>query len=283
MTRRTGAGQRRTQPGEPASRADIAGERAASGTVAVVTPPVSSATLREVAAPVGAFGGQRPAATRARHVQETVPLSPEAMRTLLEASAPPGAVPTGGRYSIRAPRAGRTEMPLAPASAAPTTWGPTSANAEQGAKHHEIALALMKQRRWDHALEEALRAVHLDSGNPQHEATYAWILYQAGPPRRQTDAQISAHLNRALKLDRGCTQAHYVLGLLRKRQGKHEAAEAHFRMALDGDPEHLEAQRELRLYAKRRSRSAESGLMQRIVDKLTAKRARTRPNQDDDE
>lgn len=244
---------------------------------------VSSTTLREVAAPTGAFQGVPGKTIRSHHGQATVPMPPEAMRTLRAASASPDGAPQGGRYSMRAAQVGRSEMPLAPVTVAPHAWSPQGATTEEASQHHEIALALIKRRRWDHALEEALRAVHLDSGNPQYETTYAWILYQAGPPRRETDAQISAHLNRALKLNRECAQAHYVLGMLRKRQGKHQAAEAHFRMALDGDPGHLEAEREMRLYSKRRAGRPESGLVQRLVETFTRKRGRasSRPGDDD--
>jgi tetratricopeptide (TPR) repeat protein len=173
-------------------------------------------------------------------------------------------------------------MPLAPGTPPTSAWSPLGPNTKQAEHHHQVAVAFARRRDWEHALEEALRAVHLDSASPEYETTYAWLLYQAGPPRKNTDAQISAHLNRALKLHREHAQAHYVLGLLRKRQSKHEAAEAHFRMALEGDPEHLEAERELRLYKNRRARNAESGLMRRIVDRLTTKRVPPHPAADDD-
>lgn len=295
MPRNTGAGRKPDERKPPKTRADVANARAASGTV-VVAPrtrassalepqpsSTSSTTLREVAAPAGAVQGVPGKTISTHHAQAMVPMPPEAMRTLRATSAAPDGLPAGGRYSLRAAPGGRTEMPLAPATIAPHAWSPPAATVEEAARHHEVAVALIRRRRWDHALEEALRAVHLNSGNPEYETTYAWILYQAGPPRRETDAQISAHLNRALKLDRECAQAHYVLGLLRKRQSKHEAAEAHFRMALDSDPEHLEATREMRLYSKRRVGRAESGLVQRLVESFTGKRGRTpsRPADDD--
>ena len=179
-----------------------------------------------------------------------------------------------GIRSLRASAPGPATQTLVegtPAAADPPV--PARVPNEEAERHHARAVAHMQKAQWKAALAECLRAVQLDDGNPDYEACYASLLLQAGPPGRNTDAQIEAHLRRALKLDLKCAQAHHGLGLLLKRQGEHEDAEVHFQTAFDVDPSLLDAARHLRLYAARRARNAESGLIERVMQRLRPARA----------
>jgi Tfp pilus assembly protein PilF len=92
-----------------------------------------------------------------------------------------------------------------------------------------------------------------DPKNADTQAMRAWILYQqftgSRPPRRLLDA-----IESALRLNEDHPRALYVKGLVFKRVGKQNEAVRYFQRVLDASPQHLEAQRELRLAKMRRER-----------------------------
>ena len=92
-----------------------------------------------------------------------------------------------------------------------------------------------------------------DPKNADSQAMRAWILYQqftgARPPRPLLDA-----IESALRLNEEHPRALYVKGLIFKRIGKQKDAVRYFQRALDANPQHIEAQRELRLAKMRRDR-----------------------------
>jgi Domain of unknown function (DUF4388) len=106
-------------------------------------------------------------------------------------------------------------------------------------------------------LAEAARIVDdliaCDPKNADSQAMRAWILYQqftgARPPRPLLDA-----IESALRLNEEHPRALYVKGLIFKRIGKQNDAVRYFQRALDANPQHIEAQRELRLAKMRRER-----------------------------
>jgi tetratricopeptide (TPR) repeat protein len=89
--------------------------------------------------------------------------------------------------------------------------------------------------------------------NADYHALRAFIYYQQfsgdKPPRPLLDA-----IAQALRLNEEQPRALYVKGLVFKRIGKQLEALHCFQRALDADPHHLEAQRELRLAKLRRDR-----------------------------
>ena len=92
-----------------------------------------------------------------------------------------------------------------------------------------------------------------DPKNADYHALRAFIFYQQftgdRPPRPLLDA-----IERALRLNEEQARALYVKGLVFKRMGKQLEAVRYFQKAMDADPQHLEAQRELRLAKMRRDR-----------------------------
>ena len=92
-----------------------------------------------------------------------------------------------------------------------------------------------------------------DPSNADFLAMRAFLLYQQfsgeRPPRALVDA-----IERALRLNEEQARALYVKGMVLQRMGKRNEALRYFYKALDSDPQHLEAQREIRLAKMRRDR-----------------------------
>jgi tetratricopeptide (TPR) repeat protein len=92
-----------------------------------------------------------------------------------------------------------------------------------------------------------------DAMNADYQALRAWILYQlftgAKPARPLIDA-----IEGALRLNERQPRALYVKGLVYRRMGKENEAVRYFQKTLEANPQHLDAQRELRLAKMRRDR-----------------------------
>jgi tetratricopeptide (TPR) repeat protein len=92
-----------------------------------------------------------------------------------------------------------------------------------------------------------------DAQNAELHALRAFILYMQfsgdRPPRNLIDA-----IERALRLNEEQPRALYVKGLVLKRMNRLADALRYFQRTLDADPQHLEAQRELRLAKMRRDK-----------------------------
>lgn len=110
---------------------------------------------------------------------------------------------------------------------------------------------LVKARRFDEAvavLEEAIR------GNPDEGEFYAWRGYArffTEKDRNKGKAIARKDLDEALRRNDRCAPAHYFLGQISKLTGDSATAARQFQKALEIDPQHHDAQRELRLLGRR--------------------------------
>ncbi len=78
-------------------------------------------------------------------------------------------------------------------------------------------------------------------------------------PARKAEAPHAKELMaEALKRDPSCDRAHYQLGVIARVEGDMARAEEHFRIAVEVNPRHLEANQELRLIEMRRKKAQDS-------------------------
>ncbi|MGQ0506259.1 MAG: tetratricopeptide repeat protein, partial [Myxococcaceae bacterium] len=91
-------------------------------------------------------------------------------------------------------------------------------------------------------------------GNPEEGEFYAWRGYakfflhedkKVGLREAQSDLQVCLHKNERV------AQAHFFLGTLMKLTGDAAGAQKYFKRTLELRPDHVDAQRELRLAAKK--------------------------------
>jgi tetratricopeptide (TPR) repeat protein len=116
-------------------------------------------------------------------------------------------------------------------------------------------MGLMRQDMMPGARREFARAAELHPSEPEYRMYEAWTSYlTARGEEAPTLARAKAHAcaNRVLQDDRESSRAHSILGQLANASGELDAAARHFRMALRHDPGDRDAQRGMRLLAKRR-------------------------------
>ncbi len=255
--------------------------RQVSGTV-VHAPPLPAAG----APPAGAPRAAPPT------VQFSAPSSP----TLLEtSSASSGVRPrvasrrkhplqgsisgSGGRYHMRTPAHGSTEVVASTDAVTPSQPPRASASLpELGAldlaqgvgggsaaePYRRKAELLLKRNDYGGALQAAECAFDLEP-SAGHQAFYAWLLYLRHSTSGRVHPEAWTHLKLALKRDPTCDRAYFYKGMLLKKLGRMEEAQIHFKRALKLNPNNLEAAREVRLGETRRKRNG--GLFHRFLDR----------------
>lgn len=228
---------------------------ATSGVRAAISVPAGmSASATRTQPPVS--GSAPPSSAYATH--SSLPPSPSPAPTF-----PPATQSSQPPHSSTMPPGSRSSLPAWQQLASWRATGGSSARVPSMAPPPVEALDdLGKLRRAEQLIErqsfiEAGRILddllHRLPSNPDHHATRAWLLYQQfsgdRPPRQLVEA-----INGALKLTPEHPRALYVKGLVLKRMGRENDAIRCFQRALEADPKHLDAKRELRLARLRRNK-----------------------------
>jgi len=117
--------------------------------------------------------------------------------------------------------------------------------------------ALFKKRDYATALERFASALELHDGEGEFHAYYGWTYFLAHPDDEGAKAISREHLERAVQLAPRSVTGYYFLGLQRKACGDTDQAERMFRTAVEIQPNHVEAQRELRLSGMRRGKKGQ--------------------------
>lgn len=110
------------------------------------------------------------------------------------------------------------------------------------------AEVLMKKKDFKGALAQAKIAYEGDSSQADHVALYAWLKSMAGTP---SDELIDM-LNAALKQNGNNVRALWYRAQLLKKSGKNLLALKDFKKIVELKPNHVEAQRELRVHTMRK-------------------------------
>jgi tetratricopeptide (TPR) repeat protein len=135
------------------------------------------------------------------------------------------------------------------------------------------ALVFVQKKDWVQARRMLQMAIELDFGEPSFPAYQAWCEYlDESKPRDERELAARAQLTR-LASEQPCAHASYFLGLLLKLGGDEKGAYARFKKALEQDPTHGEAAREVRLFEMRRDKARaaptsgkpSSGLLDKLI------------------
>lgn len=107
------------------------------------------------------------------------------------------------------------------------------------------------------AHEHFRRALELDPGAAEFHALYGWAHFLANRDDEAACRLAREHLEKALSLAPEGPTGYYYMGQIRKACGELPEAKTMFRKVLELRPDHLEAERELRLFAMRQGKPAE--------------------------
>jgi len=117
---------------------------------------------------------------------------------------------------------------------------------------------LLRQGATAAAAKEFERVLALHPGELEYQLYAAWAASLASSDSTARSSARSRSRELALKLiqqDRNHAKAHAILGQMRLEEGDAGAAEKHFRIAIATDPKEIDAERGLRLAAKRRDKA----------------------------
>lgn len=128
--------------------------------------------------------------------------------------------------------------------------------AEQQFQRAEEAV---RRRDWNGALEALKWALELDSTEGEFYALRGWVLYLQGQDGGDGNPEPALEqIKKAIALSPQSPAGYYYLGQIRKACGDHAEAEKMFRKTTELRPDHIEANRELRLYQMRRGKGDET-------------------------
>jgi cytochrome c-type biogenesis protein CcmH/NrfG len=114
---------------------------------------------------------------------------------------------------------------------------------------------MLEQNLLGAALRELARAAALQGDQPEYALAHAWAEFlaaKADEAKALARERVRAAAKTLLGQDRGSVRAHTILGRLLYEEGELDAAERHFRVAVQGAPNDREVQRFLRLIEGRR-------------------------------
>lgn len=107
--------------------------------------------------------------------------------------------------------------------------------------------ALVRARRFPEAVKNFDDAI---AANPKEGEFYAWRGYArffTVQDKKVAMVEALRDLNQSLKLNERCAPAHYFIGQLHKLTGDPATALKHFKRCVVLDPQHVDAQREIRI------------------------------------
>ena len=107
--------------------------------------------------------------------------------------------------------------------------------------------SLVRARRFPEAVKTFDDAI---AANPREGEFYAWRGYARFftlPDKKVAMVEAMRDLNQSLKLNERCAPAHYFIGQIHKLTGDAATALKHFKRCVTLDPQHVDAQREIRI------------------------------------
>lgn len=131
-------------------------------------------------------------------------------------------------------------------------------NAEVAFQRGEMAL---KGGNIAAALAAFTEAVELNPDDGEHHALLGWTTWCSNPDKNVIGKQVRASFRKAISLSPKSVAAYFYRGQVAKQSGQIETAEECFRKVLELDPEHRDAETELRLLDKR---TEKKGLFDRL-------------------
>ncbi|HEX8700027.1 MAG TPA: DnaJ domain-containing protein [Myxococcaceae bacterium] len=110
----------------------------------------------------------------------------------------------------------------------------------------------MKSRKYAEAVKIFDEAIQL---NPDEAEFYAWrgfARFCAAPDQKAAQPEAFRELQAAIKKNDRCAPAYYFLGLVAKALGDQSGALKHFKKTVELQPDHIDAQREIRMAAQKK-------------------------------
>jgi tetratricopeptide (TPR) repeat protein len=129
-------------------------------------------------------------------------------------------------------------------------------SAEEAFRLGEMAL---RRQLLPQAVEQFKRALELNPDEGEHHALHAWTVWCITPDKERVATEVRRGMQRAIELNSKCAPAFFYLGQVYKHLGDRDRAYNHFRKALELQPGHVDAEREVRLHDMRKGKDTGRG------------------------
>ncbi|WP_225413336.1 DnaJ domain-containing protein [Stigmatella hybrida] len=110
----------------------------------------------------------------------------------------------------------------------------------------------VKSRKYAEAVAIFDEAIQLNAAEAEFHAWRAYARFCAAPDKKAIQPEIFRELQGAIKQNERCAPAHYFLGVVAKTLGDASGALKHFKRTVELQPDHIDAQREVRMAAQKK-------------------------------
>jgi len=218
--------------------------------------PTSRASNTRVRAASPRPGSDRPSPSGTRRHRDVTPSGPLAPAWQQLAARGPGA------YSSTPPRRPSSSRPFRPPSRPNSSTRSTRPSRPAAPTHfptlrHKADHAAKLFQGGEYADAETLveELIAADGNSPGYRSLRAWMLMRRSGPADVLTAKLARDaVEEALALDDADARANYTKGMLLKWQGEDRAALRSFMRAVQAEPRHIDAKREIRLARARMNR-----------------------------
>jgi tetratricopeptide (TPR) repeat protein len=122
----------------------------------------------------------------------------------------------------------------------------------QAEERFKRGIVFMKARKYAEATAIFDEAIELNAAEPEFHAWRGYARFCAAPDKKAAQAEAFREIQGALKKNERCAPAHYFLGLIAKTLGDASGSLKHFKRTVELQPDHIDAQREVRMAAQKK-------------------------------
>jgi tetratricopeptide (TPR) repeat protein len=122
----------------------------------------------------------------------------------------------------------------------------------QAEERFKRGTVFMKARKYAEAVTIFDEAIQLNAEEPEFYAWRGYAKFCAAADKKAAQPEAFREIQVALKKNDRCAPAHYFLGVMAKTLGDSANALKHFRKTVELQPDHIDAQREIRMAAQKK-------------------------------
>ncbi|WP_420718264.1 J domain-containing protein [Pyxidicoccus sp. MSG2] len=111
---------------------------------------------------------------------------------------------------------------------------------------------LVKARKFAEAVKMLDEAIRLNSEEAEFYAWRGYARFFTAADKKAAQPEASREIQNAIKRNERCAPAHYFLGVIAKLCGDAPGALKHFKRTVDLQPDHIDAQREIRMATQKK-------------------------------
>ncbi len=122
----------------------------------------------------------------------------------------------------------------------------------QAEERFKRGTVFVKARKYAEAVKIFEEAIQLNADEPEFHAWRAYARFCAAPDKKAAQPEAFRDIQAVIKKSERCVPAHYFLGVIAKTVGDAAGALKHFRKTVELQPDHIDAQREIRMATQKK-------------------------------